>query len=221
MAIQEGDVFRFALRQTLFGQTIINTFALRVEVTGTTDLELPYMAGLFEDGTGFFNLEDRLRDEIAQQQTNQVTHNEWQVQRVNRDPTALYLWPVLTNNVGTFTGDCETGNIGMSIERKGRGPGRRQRGRIALTGLATTKYSSGVFNTEALAEAAGVAQQLQGAIDLGAELGTIAMGYWAPASVTIKDEVVIENPAQFVRCYSAQCKREVRVQRSRTVGKGV
>lgn len=220
MAVLSGDVFNFALRQVLFGQEVINTFAFRVIGAPVVADDVGYLAYLFEDATGWFNLTDNLRSEIAQNQTTQVTHTNWFVQRVNQNPTALYTFPIVTGAAGVLTGDCETANVTMSIERKGGGPGKRQRGRIALSGSPTDGMAAGLFSNNRLAEAAGIAAQMRGVQILAPDWGSIEMGFWSPYHVDESKDPPKVYEAQFVACLTAQCRQTVRVQRSRTVGKG-
>lgn len=211
MAVAVNDIWKFALRQVLFGQEVINTFALKVTALGTATTETAFMSSLFTDTTGFFNQAGALRDVILDQQSNEVTHDSWIVERAYPNPTGVFTFALSDNVAGHINATCETANVSMSISRKALGLGRQYRGRIQLAGLPTTTYAAGVFGDNALADATAVSAKMIGEYSAAAP-GTFQMGWY----------VYYPGPALnlFRNAITSTPKRTVRVQRSRTVGVG-
>lgn len=217
--VNVGDVFQFALEQRLFQQQVINTYALRVVSVPAGTTEAAYMAALFNDTTGYMNRVDGLRDETAQQQGSQLTHLQWLVHRVTPAPTNVMVWPITTNNTGHIAVTIETPNIAMSITRKGLLAGRRNKGRIAVAGIPQSAIMNGEFGVDAMAEAAGLAHQVQG-VRTTALVGSFEMGWWNPGGTRIVGNVQVIYPPLFVAAVDAYAQKTCRVQRSRTIGVG-
>lgn len=219
MAVAVGDVWTFALEQRLFGQQVINTFAAIITETPGGVSEATWVNNWFADVTGWFNLSGSLRQLILISQTNQVTHVRWIVQRVTPNPTQVFLMPIATDNVGTVAGDCETGNIALSITRKGLTAGRRSKGRVAIAGIATTGMGSGLFGAGTIAAGDVIGATMKGLTTRVAG-DQVGMGFWSPAHDAIVKGVSKHYPALFTGVVTTNTQATVRVQRSRTIGVG-
>lgn len=209
--INVGDIWNFALNQSLFGQQVINTFALKVTAIGQVVQEEAWLQLLFNHVNGLFNQADNLRDEIAQQQTAEVTHVSWLAKRVNANPTGTFVMGLAPDTTGKLAGTAETSNVSMSIQRKGLGPGRANRGRIQIAGIPTANYAAGIFTPNTVAEAQGVWPRMIGSrVDV--TFGEFDLGWSHLIKLT---GVWIHTKAVTGKAMST-----VRVQRSRTVGVG-
>lgn len=219
MAVSVGDVFAFALEQQLFGQQVINTFACKVTQTPGGVAESTWVDNWFADATGYFNTPVTIRPEILDMQTAEVTHVQWMVHRVQPNPTQVFLRALTTDVNGTMPGSCETGNISMSITRKGLAAGRRSKGRIAIAGIPISEYAGGVFGAGILSEGNDVGVLMCG-LHTRVAGDQVEMGFWSPAHSAVVGGVTVNYPAQFVPCVTSQAQATVRVQRSRTIGVG-
>lgn len=219
MAVAINDIWKFALESTLFGQQIINTFACRVVAVPGATAEQDWVNNWFLDNTGHFNVAGNLRREIADLQTNQVTHVRWIVQRMTPGPTQPFIVPLTTAVQGTLAGDCETGNICLSLFRRGALAGRRYKGRVAIPGQPTTEMASGKFSAALVTSATTKAVSLYG-LKTRVAGDVVHMGYWSPAHTGLVKKLLVTYPALFVECVSGGARDTIRVQRSRTIGVG-
>jgi hypothetical protein len=221
--IQPEDVWAFALEQELFGQQIINTFALKITAAPVNLTEVSFMSAQWGNvGVGFNDL-NGLFGGFQQLQTGQVKYVAWHVRRVVGELTNNFVFPITNGGAAIFglkPGDCETANVALSIERKGLAAGRRSRGRIAVAGLPTTSMAGGRWDASTLVSGTGLAEDLVGQKVTSQEV-TLEMGFWSPEHEQKSAEgVVTILPSQFTFAVSATPKDTVRVQRSRTVSVG-
>jgi hypothetical protein len=220
MAVVAEDVWAFALEGSLFGQQIVNTFALRIVSAPAGTTETAFMDQQFATADLNFNDANDIVNDIRQLQTGQVQLRNWHVKRVEGELSNTFVIPVPGQPAGLGAGDCETGNLALSVERKGLAAGRRSRGRIAVAGLPTTAMAEGRWGAATitsgqalLGDMIGVKQNSQGVI--------FEMGFFSPAhEVRRKDGTLVLYPRQFTACHAGSVKGTVRVQRSRTVGVG-
>lgn len=218
MPVTSSQVFAFALHQRIFQQEVINTFAFRVLVPGTTTDEPAYLAGIFANGTGILNGVIGPRSLLTFTQTGEVAHEKWRVNRVYPDLSQPYDFPLTTNAAGVLAGTCETANLAFCVARRGAGGGRSQVGRVAFAGQPSSARSEGKWNAVAIAAGQVAGEAIVGTRDWGAALGTVELGYWVgPKKATDTNPAV---PGHFVACVTATARDTVRVQRSRTVGRG-
>jgi hypothetical protein len=217
--IAVGDVWNFALEQTLFGQVVINTFALKVTSTSGTVSETNFMANAWRNFDAFFTGTTSLSAKIRALQTNQVVHRAWHVQRVAGILSASFVHPFEADTTGEGQGDAETANVALSIERKGLAAGRRSRGRIAIAGSPTTEMAQGRFSSPHLITANDVAAKMIGT-GATSDLTQFQLGFWSPLHTVTQGTVTTTYAAQFTHCIVATPKSTVRVQRSRTVDVG-
>jgi hypothetical protein len=217
--IAVGDVWVFALEQSLFNQQVINTFALRVTATPPNITESAFLTYQFGTEDSGFNQDNDILNDFAQLQTNQVSYKNWLVRRVTNILTNQFVLPLTALTNGLKPGDCETANIAMSIYRKGLLAGRRSRGRIAVAGLPTTSMTAGKWDNATLISGMSLAGDMAG-IKVTGQGVTFELGYWSPGgSKEVDGETVITLPL-FTYAVSAGPQETVRVQRSRTLSVG-
>lgn len=219
MAVTVGDVFAFALEQTLFGQQVINTFAIKVTAVPGATAEETWVDNWFLDATGYMNLAAGLRDKIVDAQASQVAHKQWLIRRVTPNPTQVFIRPIATNAVGGDAGDAETANIAGSITRKGLAAGRRQKGRVAIAGLPTTAYAAGKLNAPAISLNNSIGAAMRG-LQTRAAGDAGVMGFWNPGGTRLVNGLPVIYLPQFTEVVTTTAQETVRVQRSRTVGVG-
>jgi len=216
MPTNEGDVYRFALVQKQFGQEIVNTFALKVE-TATDEMDESTFLG-----AQFNNVDGRMTDNISQImrefQDQSLTHVKWTAQKVLPTVGALYEFSI--NQTGTFDSAPETCNTALCITRFGAGGGRRQRGRIALTGFPGNLGVEGKWGIGAKAAAETLAPKLYATYTAPLGIYTLSMGFFSPAHDGRRNNQIVHYDALYVKCVGAVVRDTVRVQRSRTVNVG-
>jgi hypothetical protein len=214
-----GDVWAFALEQSLFGQQVINTFALKVTATPPNITEAAFLNDAFANEDTGFNQDNDILSDFQNLQTNQVSYKNWIARRVTNVLTNSFVFPVPNAPVGLKAGDCETANLALSIYRKGLLAGRRSRGRIAVAGLPTTSMAAGKWDAATLISGTALAGDIAG-IKVNGIGVTFELGYWSPGREYEEDgETVIVLPL-FTYAVNAGPQETVRVQRSRTVGVG-
>lgn len=219
MAVAVGDVFKFALEQRLFGQQIINTFALKVLAVPADTTELVFMNTLWLNDDGYFNSAGQLRKTILSIQSPFVSHLQWIVSRVTPNPTLATTYPLVDDVLGTLGDSVNTANTAMAIIRKGLNAGRRNRGRIAIAGIDDEYSVDGKWSNLRVADGNTIGAKMVGTFTPVAGY-SFTMGFWSPLHTGKVQNVNVNYPAQYVACVSAQAKATVRVQRSRTVGVG-
>lgn len=219
MAIAVGDVWRFSLVQSLFGQMVVNTFALQIDAAPVVKTDAAFVDDLFADATGRFNAAGGLRQALRGAQTTEVLHERWEVIRVTAPTTQMFVRPVVTDTTGQYATTAETANIGASITRRGSLGGKRYRGRVAIAGIPVTGMAAGVFGATSFTDLSVFATFLRGGYTL-ADGTHLNMGYWSPLHTGKKAGVPVVYPALFVQTATSEVRKEVRVQRSRTVGRG-
>jgi hypothetical protein len=217
--IAVGDVWTFALEQSLFGQQVINTFALRVTTVPANTTESAFITEMWETANAGFNGLNDIGNDIRQMQSTAVQHRNWHVKRVTNSPTNTFVVPVPGLPTGFLAGDCETGNVAMSVTRKGLSAGRRSRGRVAIAGIPTVDYSQGKFGADVLLNAVALSGDIAG-IKQSTSGIVFEMGYWSPGKTEEVNGVTEITLPLFTYCVSAGPRDTVRVQRSRTVGVG-
>jgi len=217
--IAVGDVWRFALIQKLFGQDVVNTFAMQVDFAPVAMTENDFVNAFFADATGRFNAAGGMRQKIRDAQSNEVTHVRWEAFRVTVPTTQMFVREIVTDPAGAYANTCETANLSASITRRGELGGKRQRGRIAVAGIPTVHIAAGAFVDAGIANLTAVADAIRGSHVLANGVSAI-LGYWSPQHTAIIRGVVRDYPPLFVRAASSKFQREVRVQRSRTLGVG-
>jgi hypothetical protein len=217
--ISVGDVWTFALEQALFGQQIINTFALRVTTVPANTTESAFITELWETADQGFNDGNNIANDIRQMQSIQVGHRNWHVKRVTNVLSNTFVIPVPGQPTGLLNGDCETANVALSVTRKGLGAGRRSRGRVAIAGITTLNYAAGKFGSDILINAVSLSGDIAGIKSSPSGI-VYEMGYWSPGSTKVVDGVTVITLPLFTYCVSAGPRDTVRVQRSRTVGVG-
>jgi hypothetical protein len=219
MALAIGDVWAFSLEQSLFGQQIINTFALRITAVPVGTAEGFFLGERFGDPATGFNGQNDILEDFKNLQTGQVAYRKWNVRRVQGVLSNVFEFPLQGGTVGSKPGDCETANIALSLQRKGILAGRRSRGRIAVAGLPTTSMAEGKWNEEVLISATALAGDILG-VKTNAQGVTFEMGFWSPGGTKeVNGQTVITLPL-FTPVVSAVPQPTVRVQRSRTLGVG-
>jgi hypothetical protein len=218
--ITTNDTWVFALHQRLFGQEVINTFALDISAVPAAEIsEVQFVSNLFDPVNGYFNLGGNLRLNIASIQSPQVTHEKWTTKRVRGVLTTTFEVPLEQGSVGSRAGDAETANLAMSISRKAVYVGRRWRGRIAVAGVPTTDYAAGKFSAVIVDLASFIVPEMVGSHSSQAGL-TFDLGFYTPNHNGFNNLIPFFYPALWVPCVTGAPRETVRVQRSRTVGVG-
>jgi hypothetical protein len=217
--IAVGDVWAFALEQSLFGQQVVNTFALRITATPPNLSEGTFLDERFANNNLGFNDPNDILGDFKNLQTSQVEYRNWRAKRVTGVLTNEFVFPLAAPSAGFKPGDCETANTALSIARKGLLAGRRSRGRIAVAGLPTTSMAAGKWDGDTLNSATSLAGDIAG---IKTTPGGVSyeMGYWSPGKEEVVDGVIVITLPLFTFCVNALPKDTVRVQRSRTVGVG-
>lgn len=218
--LQVGDIWTFSLRQSLFNQLVVNTFAMRAAQMPTAISETDFVNEFFTDASGIFNTAGNLRLTIRGAQSNEVRHVDWFVKRVTQPTTQTFIRVVTTNNLGAIASTCETANLALSIWRRGIEGGRRNQGRVAIAGIPTSEMSAGVFDQPAINDGNLIAANLGGAITT-ANNNRYEIGYFSPAHEGLNSGVAVQYPAKFTHVTTTRTQTTVRVQRSRTVGVGL
>lgn len=218
MPIASGDVWAFALEQKLFGQQIINTFAMKLGAVPVNDSIEAFLNSIFGNNDDSLNAEGDLRDTIRALQSDQVTHVGWLVKRLLPVETATFVIGLTERLTGAIASDCETANVAMAIGRKGELPGRRHRGRIAIAGIPTTSYAAGVFNAAAVAAGNLVGAQMSGFRNRAGQ-AQYNHGFVVPSRKNPNPALPRSTP-RFEEVVAFKAQSTVRVQRSRTVGVG-
>jgi hypothetical protein len=205
-----------ALVQRVFDQTLINTFAFKIESMPSPQDEQTFLSSLFNGVDGTYTTAFSVP--IRNYQTSDVRHVKWQVQKVSPTPSQVYEFAI--DEPGAAEGSLTTVNIATCITRMGSGAGRRQKGRIAIGGAADLWYSAGKLTALALIAMNTFKPNLY--LNYAAPLGlfSLSTGFWSPAHVGEANGQPVNYPAQYVRCVAATVRDTVRVQRSRTIGVG-
>jgi hypothetical protein len=218
--ITSDDTWTFALHQRLFGQTVINTFAMDVNAPAQQNVsEQTFINDCFAPVTGYFNQAGNLRLNIASIQSPQMEHVKWTAKRVRGVLTTTFEIGIDNAAAGTRAGDAETANLAMSIARKGTSPERRDRGRIAVAGVPTADYAAGVFGAVILGLAETIVDEMIGMHTPSPGIN-VQLGFWSGAHVGLVNGAVTVYEDLWVPCFSGAVRSTVRVQRSRTVGVG-
>jgi len=218
--ITSNDTWIFALHQRLFGQEVVNTFALDVDEGAAANVtEQQFLDDCFAPVTGYFNQAGNLRLNIASIQSPQVAHTKWSAKRIRGVITTTFEYAIDNATAGTRPGDCETANIAMSISRKGQPPGRRFRGRIAVAGVPTADYAAGVFGASVLDLASFIVPEMVGTHTPSPGIN-VALGFYTGPHFGFVNLIPTNYIGLWVPCVTGAARNTVRVQRSRTVGVG-
>lgn len=214
-----NDVFAFALHQRLFGQEVINTFALKVTQVVGDYTETEFIDLCFANATGKFNAAGQLRQLMLPLQADALTHEKWTAQRVQGVLSGVFERALSSNVTGTDLADCDTANVAGCISRRGAAPGRRNKGRIAIAGITVNAAAEGLLSAGWQSDAALLAVKLRGELEIEPGL-TVTMGFWSPTHTGMVGGLPVVYPAQFVAVVDTTVRNTVRVQRSRTIGVG-
>lgn len=216
-----GDVWRFSLVQRLFGQIMVNTFALRVEALSIPVEENDWVNTLWGGATSAINT--RFSDMLAPMQTEQVEYLRWDVQRVDPNPTATWTVAKTGTLTGIREGNAQTANVAISITRKGAGPGKRERGRIAVGGIAAESYENGELGIIHYNVVNAVHYRMTGQLTGAGDAYTVSFGFWSPQHTALvgNPPVAVTYPPKYTPCVSSVLRTTMRVQRSRTVNVGM
>lgn len=208
-----NEVWEVTTQQLLWGQTLINTAALKLTQVpaGMTDEQLfDKLTGPPNDGyiTTLAHL-------LSEMQSNQLTHVRLTAQRVIPAGGVVFIKQVAI--AGAQPGNPKFTNTALCISRRGNGPGRRKYGRIAVGGLPDNYAENGRWNVNMLGMASAVANKLIGQWFSQDQTVGALVGFFSPP----RPWLPVPPEGLFIHCLSAVPRDTTRVQRSRTVNVGI
>lgn len=217
--IAVGDVWTMALEMKLYGQQVYNTFALQLTAVPAATSEATFVDALFLAGAPFNDPTANLMFKHRQATSIDLNYVGWHVARVNPNPTQPFYRATASATYGAQATTAGSANTAGCISRVGSSAGRRYRGRIAVPGIPTNQYASGVLTTAEVNLLQTLGNSIVGS---GSVVGgyTYTLGYWSPQHTVVKNNQPIVLPALYVNAVTATARTTVRVQRSRTIGVG-
>lgn len=214
-----GDVFAFALRARMYQQTIINTFAFRVDSMSAPLTDAALIEAFFNGETTVMTT--RIQAPLRACQSEDMLHQQWEVRKVLPVETLPTVVPITWAEQGILADAAETANVAASITRYGDLAGRRNKGRIAIAGIVQAQYEQGLIGATLGVTLDVVGQGITGTYNSAALGVTISFGFFSPLHTGTVGGLPVTYPAQFVACPRYRVQPTVRVQRSRTVGVGI
>lgn len=185
MAVAVGNVARVTYWQRLFGQRILSVFHMRCTVApaaGTTSAQAMINLATRMGNTGMTPLVDWIP-----LVTGDVNFDEVRAQLVF--PAREVYQKDAIGTTGTGTGNPNTANIAVSIEKRSLHPGRKGVGRWQIAGTAANLIVGGMVDATYLTALQGLGNDLIGDVSVVADSSKWRFCLFGGAAVTSDDDI--------------------------------